>query len=222
MPRNDGQLFPQSFGANSPRQGQPQTDQPTVSPIDPGAIGAGAIWIANTGAPPYQTYVRNATNTGWETVGVITASSAAYDSWANQGGLASLKGLIGFTNMTWFASGGAAGVGPGGQNLLQSTDTGAGFGTIATINGLIPGSRVKCALAGHSFSGGGVWVRTLTAIGLGEMTNFETVNSRELPGGAGVYICVSGDNVVGADGQWNLQHSFQVGIGAMTIEVTTP
>lgn len=39
---------------------------------DPGAVGAGKQWIDTTSGPPFQLRVRNAGNSAWQTVGVVS------------------------------------------------------------------------------------------------------------------------------------------------------
>lgn len=48
-----------------------------VDAADPGAVGAGKLWIQLTGDPPYQLRVRNDGDDGWERVGIISNAGGA-------------------------------------------------------------------------------------------------------------------------------------------------
>jgi hypothetical protein len=49
-----------------------------ITDTDPGAVGAGKLWIDITGSPPYPLKVRNALNVGWDNVGQAGTGAAIF------------------------------------------------------------------------------------------------------------------------------------------------
>lgn len=60
---------------------------------DPGAVGAGILWVDTTSGPPYPMKIRNASNTAWQVVGIAGSTGATGP--AGPQGIQGIQGIPG-------------------------------------------------------------------------------------------------------------------------------